>query len=245
MSEAILDRNRTFKRGQVEFALWRFFSHLRSQSDKPPPVFPTRIKRLLELDLEFYRKNRLKRIPGGRIKAPGFAFVDREPQGQGRDVAFTSFNAFCLGLGLELLDAGFKQSEIVFVMSYIRPQLEEQYEIIRKSPPSISRQEIRHGERPDAPVLEKNGVSFADCTVFMVLRRLELTEIFSQLTGKAAKEPIFTPPEFCRGVEALRVLLTQDMPLHYRKAMVVEIAYSATFIQDALDRTGPASKGRK
>ena len=42
--------NLTYKRGQVEWALWRAFTMARSPDDGPPPIFKTRIKRLLDLD---------------------------------------------------------------------------------------------------------------------------------------------------------------------------------------------------
>ena len=42
--------NVTYRRGQVEWALWRAFTLARSSGEGPPPIFRTRIKRLLDLD---------------------------------------------------------------------------------------------------------------------------------------------------------------------------------------------------
>ena len=42
--------NVTYRRGQVEWALWRAFTLARSPGEGPPPIFKTRIKRLLDLD---------------------------------------------------------------------------------------------------------------------------------------------------------------------------------------------------
>ena len=44
--------NLIYKRGQIEWALWRSFRPLGSRDDGPPPIFKTRIKRLLDLDRE-------------------------------------------------------------------------------------------------------------------------------------------------------------------------------------------------
>ena len=97
----------TFKRGQVEWALWRAFTQYRSQGDVPPQIFRTRIKRLLDLD----------RDPGAdATKAASiapFAFV-APVDGSGVEAAYAPFDVFCLGLALDLLDVGFKQSEIVY-----------------------------------------------------------------------------------------------------------------------------------
>src|SRR5690349_17999088 len=109
----------TFKRGQVEWAIWRFFTLLKSAPDDPPKVFLTRIKRLLETD-------RHDKVPAGQDYPPpaAYAFSSGETEGQGVDAAFTSFDAFCLALALDLVDVGFKPSEIVFLLRYLRPELQ-------------------------------------------------------------------------------------------------------------------------
>src|SRR5438309_8314445 len=106
----------TFKRGQVEWAIWRFFTLMRLASDDPPQVFLTRIKRLLETD-------RQDKVPAGNDYQPParYAFSSAESEGQGIDAVFTSFDAFCLALALDLADFGFKPSEIVFLLRYLRP----------------------------------------------------------------------------------------------------------------------------
>src|SRR5436309_2059843 len=99
-----------FKRGQIEWAIWRFLTHLRRASDDPPAVFLTRIKRLLETD-------RHDKVPASQHHRPParYAFSSAQSEGQGVDAAFTPFDVFTLALALELVDLGFKPSEIVFL----------------------------------------------------------------------------------------------------------------------------------
>ncbi len=110
MSNADMSNADSYKRGQVEWALWRFFLQGRQVGPEQQKVFLTRIKRLLELD----RGEDL----GAKTETPHarFAFADVAPEGKGTDVDFRPFNAFCLALALDLLDTGFKQSEIVFLL---------------------------------------------------------------------------------------------------------------------------------
>src|SRR5258708_1814137 len=91
--------NETFRRGQVEWAIWRFFTFMKSAPPDPPKVFLTRIKRLLETD-------RHDKVPTGQDYDPpvAFAFSSAESKGKGVDAVFTSFDAFCLALALDLVD---------------------------------------------------------------------------------------------------------------------------------------------
>ena len=75
MSNADMSNADSYKRGQVEWALWRFFLQGRQAGASPPKVFLTRIKRLLELD----RGEDL----GATTETPHarFAFADAAPEG--------------------------------------------------------------------------------------------------------------------------------------------------------------------
>ena len=101
MSNADMSNPECYKRGQVEWALWRFFLQGRQVGPEQQKVFLTRIKRLLELD----RGEDL----GAKTETPHarFAFADAAPEGKGTDADFRPFNAFCLALALDLLDTGF------------------------------------------------------------------------------------------------------------------------------------------
>ena len=76
-------------------------------------MFLTRIKRLLEIDRSLEQTD-LQAQPNSN-----FAFV-APPERAGSEVAFTAFDAFCLAVALDLHDAGFKQSEVVFKSTVIK-----------------------------------------------------------------------------------------------------------------------------
>ena len=143
--------NETFKRGQVEWAIWRFFTRSKSAPADPPQVFLTRVKRLLETD-------RHDKVPAGQHRSPvPYAFSSGEPEGQGVDAAFTSFDAFCLALALDLVDFGFKPSEIVFLLRYLRPVLEGTFQtilrdLLPKASPADSAREGNNLQRIQAGV---------------------------------------------------------------------------------------------
>ena len=61
------DLEQTFKRGQVEWALWQLFAANSPSPARPPQAFLTRIKRLWELDRRM------------GPEAPGYAFFDQGP----------------------------------------------------------------------------------------------------------------------------------------------------------------------
>ena len=227
-----------YKRGQVEWALWRFFLQGRQVGPEQQKVFLTRIKRLLELD----RGEDL----GAKTETPHarFAFADAAPEGKGTDVGFRPFNAFCLALALDLLDTGFKQSEIVFLLRHIRDDLETWFERILRSPPT-GRQRIRPQDRPEAPtLLDAGGREYADCRVFVVINKIEIKEIFQLLGGsKLASGPLIMEPVYCRGIEALRNELDRMGP-DKRKAMIIEIAHVAAGISGILPDAPVMKRGR-
>ena len=228
----------SYKRGQVEWALWQFFLQGRQAGSRPPKVFLTRIKRLLELD----RGEDL----GAKTETPHarFVFADAAPEGKGTDVGFRPFNAFCLALALDLLDTGFKQSEIVFLLRHIRDDLETWFERILRSPPT-ERKRIRPQDRPEAPtLLDAGGREYADCRVFVVINKIEIKEIFQLLGGsKLASGPLIMEPVYCRGIEALRNELDRMGP-DKRKAMIIEIAHVAAGISGILPDAPVMKRGR-
>lgn len=228
---------RTYKRGQVEWALWRTFVSRKADAG-PPPVFATRVKRLLEID-------RSGDLFETEVPSPSlYSFAASAPDGTGFDVVFTAFDAFCLAIALDLLDAGFKQKEVVFLMRFLRADLEQRFPKILSNPPG-GRQVIPPASRPDCPVYtDPRGFKRADCHVFLIVRKVEVTEIFSS-PMPATKAPAFLQPLFCDGYDALRDLLAARMPLHFRKAMIVEIAQIAESLAALLPAAPEVQRGRR
>jgi len=78
--------------------LWRTLTLARSPGDGPPPIFRTRIKRLLDLDRE---------LDAGGLEVPSpstFAFIAPAEGGSGIEARYAPFDAFCLAIALDLLD---------------------------------------------------------------------------------------------------------------------------------------------
>jgi hypothetical protein len=235
-----------YKRGQVEWALWRAFAPTTvGRSKEVPTVFRTRIKRLLELD----RSGDLFEM---EVSPPSpLAFSETAAEGTGNDAAFSVFDAWCLGLALDLLDVGFKQKEIVFLMRFLREGLATRIEPILKSPPG-GRQNLHPKDRPQCPTYRsKNGFEIADCYVFLIIRKVEIREglpgqaKFKPNRAKASSEaPWFIEPIFCHGYDALRDTTTK-MPLRFRKAIVIEIAQLADDLRRFLEKAPDFRRGRQ
>ncbi len=224
--------NPTFKRGQVEWALWRAFTLHRAHADTPPQIFKTRIKRLLDLDRE--------------EGADRHAFV-APVNGSGVEAAFAPFDAFCLGVALDLLDVGFKQGEIVLVMRHLRPDLETWFPEVLTYPSLTDRQNHLAKVHPDLPKIERSSgrAPLADARVFLILNRVELTEVFSASTGRLkTSPPVVLEPEFCSGIVGLQERLQTLMPLHRRTVIVVEITALAQAVTAFLDKAPLMPRGR-
>lgn len=232
--------NQTYKRGQVEWALWRAFRPLGSRDDGPPPVFKTRIKRLLDLDREFDTVD-LDVAPGA-----DFAFVAPVDGGSGAEAAYAPVDAFCLGIGLDLLDTGFKQGEIVVLMRYLRSNLERWFPALVSRPSLIDRQNHLARNHPNLPVIDRpRGAPLADARVFMVLNRIELTEVLSISPAKQkSNQALFREPAFSEGVSGLTNDLARIMPLHQRTVIVLEVTMLAQTVSAYLEAAPRMARGR-
>src|ERR1700682_2370235 len=131
------DDQQTFRRGQVEWALWRYLTLDRPASTEPPLVFHTRIKKLLDIDRTWSRSS-------DKVGAATAAFRGTSLAGSGTDVVYTAFDAFCLAVALDLLSAGFKQQEVTLLMSRLRFTLREPFEEALKDPPARTTPTRRH-----------------------------------------------------------------------------------------------------
>jgi hypothetical protein len=233
-----MNNSEIYKRGQVEWALWRFFLQGRQADPTPPKVFLTRVKRLLELDRGEDLTGKSK-VPHAR-----FAFADVPREGKGIDVGYRPFDAFCLALALDLLDIGFKQAEIVFLLRHIRDELETRFEEILRSPPPQARQRVFPKHRPDSPTYDDDrGHKFADPRIFVVIGKVEIKEIFQAPGRKSPSAPLIRQPVYCRGINELRDEFHR-MGASDRKAVVIEIAEAAAGINRLLPQAPTTKRGR-
>jgi hypothetical protein len=216
----------TFKRNQAEEALWRYLS--RDHAGRtPPPMFRTRIKRLLEIDRS-----------EGTQNDRTMAFSDTAPGGRGHEVRFTEFDVFCLGIGLLTLNAGFKQAEVVMLLQYIRGHLTDIWMDIQESSP-IPRQRLLAKDRPDAHAYKDGSFEYADTDVYLIVNSVELKEVFP---GQDPKAPMIFAPTVCYGAEQLGQTLRNNA-LSFPASFVVELSQLAVRIQKFLGEAEPRLRG--
>lgn len=230
-----------YKRGQVEWALWRAFLHARSPGDGPPAIFKTRIKRLLDLDRVLKPEDFLPAPPG----TP--AFLDSLDGGSGIEAAYRPFDAFCLGIALDLLDVGFKQQEIVCLMRHLRADLEEWFPDLVARPSLIDRQRHLASQHPHLPVIERGGgrAPQADARVFMIMNRVEMTEMMPGLRDSVKPgQAAFLAPEYCVGVVELQHELDELLPHRRRTVIVIELAFVAQAVSTYLKEAPAMPRGR-
>lgn len=228
--------NETYQRSQVESALWRTATSSHASGSERPAIFATRIKRLLDTDRELPAEA----AAGGA----SFAFVT-PGEGRGIETAFAPFDVFCLAVALDLLDVGFKQGEIVVIMRYLRPHLERWFPKLLKRPSLRDRQSRLASDHPDLPEKsrDKGRAALADARVFVLLNRVEMTEVFSLATAKT-KAPAVLEPEIREGVAGLERALDKLMPHHRRTVIVIEIAATAQAVVAFLALAPRVARGR-
>jgi len=228
----------TYRRGQIDWALWRQFTAERVTGPKETPrVFSTRIKRLLDIDRTM--------VPVDPA-ASRYAFLEGEPPGKGTEVAFTAFDAFCLAVGLDMLDAGFKQSEVVFVLKHIRPELVQHHARMLARPCRPDRI-LSQGEHfPDIPSFPNDqGNAIADWRVFLILKRVEFVETLHVPKDQPIppKTPLFMEPVFVDGIDGLAAYLNDQM-WPFRKAYIAEIVKPASLTTGFLKWAPEIHRGR-
>lgn len=215
---------KTYGRGQVEWALWCSFSRARFNTSDVPRVFRTRIKRLLDIDRDL-------NLTGAEVPPEtDYAFA-APPSAAGGEAEYRAVDAFCLAIALDLLDSGFKQSEIVFLMRYLRPELERRFPALLELPSLINRQRYRAEAYPDR-------------RLFVILQKIELTEIMPASMRGAPTGPVILEPVFCKGVEALGTKLNETMPDHRRAVTILELAATAQAVQTWLAEAPVIRRGR-
>ena len=219
----------TYRRGQVEWALWRMSTIGRPAPEEATLVFRNRIKRLLEID-------RTGAFEASRKGKGQLAFSEDRPEGTGFDVAFTAYDAFILALGLDLLRMGFVQSEVVMLMNFLRPRLGKIFDRILQNPPDPERRSAtvkRHAVKPQQ-----------DRRVFLLLERVEASEEFPALQkGRGGDNPIYREPKICQGVGDLADELDR-MDQVFRRALVLDLAHTATNVSKLLATAPEIKRGR-
>lgn len=227
----------SYGRGQVEWALWRSFVDRPCDSGDAPRVFRTRIKRLLEID---------RALDLSKAEVPPEAKYAFAPpvSAESGEVAYIAVDVFCLALALDLIDAGFKQGEVVFLMRCLRTELQKRYSGLLKSASLAGHQRCRAKDYPDLPSYEDRGFKCADGRVFLVLQKIELSEILPQSFRERHSGPVILEPDFCRGATALGEKLREIMPYRRRAVTVLELAMTAQTVDSFLKAAPVIRRGR-
>jgi hypothetical protein len=222
--------SQTFRRNQVEQALWKFATLDRQSHHEPNSAFKARVKHLLDLDRSGVVFQRAKVAPKvDRALGSGAS------EGTGTDAQFTLADTVCLGLALDMLRAGFKQGEVLLIVGYLRPSLENRVigEILLSQPeirPAAPRRQARpESEQPDR-------------RVFLVLNRVEAGEEFAAFNLKRPNVPILKEPRICKGLGELSTALS-EMDHMFRRAIVFEIGYLVAAVNEFLPQIQPAKRG--
>ena len=227
----------TYGRGQVEWALWRSFVRTRIGAPAMPNKFRTRVKRLLDIDRD------LDIADVEVAPSVDHAFV-RPPDADGAEATYSAVDAFCLAIGLDLLDTGFKQSEVVFLLRYLRLDFEDRFPTMLREPSLIDRQRHLARHYPNLPAYEENNVRFADNRLFVIVQKIEMTEILPPSTKAKVKGPLFLEPVFCSGGRELGECLHEAMPNHRRIVTVLELAATAQAVSAFLEKAPRIRRGR-
>lgn len=198
-----------YKRNQAEGALWAVFASRHGSAAAVPSAFVTRIKRLLEID-------RTEPV----AKGSAYAFSEGPAGGKGSDSAFTEFNCACLAIGLEMLDIGFKQREIVLFLRTHRRKIQEEISfmfMLGEGHPS------RRMRKPPVKARSEDG---HDSRLYMIVQKLELTDALPEVTSGPRRDPHGSQrPLFGQGLKELTEELDRltKKSQAYRSYIVMEI----------------------
>jgi hypothetical protein len=150
-----------------------------------------------------------------------------------------------MGLALVLLDAGFKQSDVLFLLRHTKDRLADPYQRIMASPPAPGMQ-IFWKDRPNSPHHPYHP-TMADCSAFLLIRKIEMLECWPRRKDsrkKGQQEPFILGPTFCFGLDELKKELDR-LNYEYPSRMVIELADMAVMLHGLLERAPLAKRGRK
>ncbi len=221
-----MSSRQTYKRNQVDEALWVTFLEGRKGVIGGEKTFRTRIKRLLEIDR------------AAQTTPP--VFCTAGDTGRGVEATFNAHHAFFLAIALDLVNLGFKQAEVVYVVRHTHVLLRGEFDAAI-STPDLERHHVAAEDYPDHPRYTHKTIKMADFRIYLLIDRIELTELFENIS-RSKNEPVFRKPFVCRGVDALRDAF-HDRFFHDRKTVVLEIGTLARRVNDALKDTKPLRRG--
>jgi hypothetical protein len=214
-----------YKRNQVELAISNV---LEPEARQPSSGLKTRIKRLLETDRGLGRNPR-----SNDPEKANFAFFRDAAPGSGFEVWFSTYEAFALLLGLQLMMHNWPQRFAVSVLRRVRTDLEKELNRILRIDPEIlfDQEKLRRMRGPGMPVFDTTQPAFL--------------VIVSHYGFSAEQE---AQPYACsiqRRLETARLWVRQTTKGVGGGASMFELTVMAHWLEAALRQTKPESRGRK
>lgn len=204
-----------FKRNQVEEAIARVLEG----SAKLGSEARTRLKRLLDTDRGLGRSKR-----SVDPERANFAFYSMDSPGRGVEVWFSSYEAFALLIGLQLMQHGWPQGFVVGVLRRVRPELERQHaRILTLDPAELFNQQLLLERAQPGDM----GVG-STAPVFLVIQS------YDDRSGPSSSA-------LCCGQEELMPLIRAKVGL---TSTIFELTKSIHALSHALVKTRPRKRGR-
>lgn len=157
-------------------------------------------------------------------------------------MAFREFDAYYLGLSLNMLDAGLKPADIMLLLRQEKHNFQSEYESMLKNPRAVFRSHKAKSTPGSLSDLEKDNQE-SDVRVFALFRKVELTEVFPLLSTYSKKESVIVEPVFCRGFEELEMAL-ENMGIAFRHIHMFELAHLLWDMKDFLSKAPEVRRGR-
>jgi hypothetical protein len=210
-----------FKRNQIEEAISRVFGE---KSANPSSGLRTRVKRLLDLDRSLPRSSRSK-----RPELANYAFYSSDSPGKGAEVLFSSYEAFAIMIGLQMLNHNWPQMFAVETLRRYRQELERRHKKLLSLDPIklFDEKQIRASAQPG--------------TLAVGSRSPVLFLIWSD--DRYAKDPASVAP-------SARIFDDKDTALEFtlekagRSTTWLELTNPAHALSSELSKTLPRKRGR-
>ena len=209
-----------YSRGQVDWTLWSVFN--RSGGQVPPTAFTRRITKLAELGVPFGMEDR---------------------PGKGGVIPYTEQSVFVQAVGLTLLDGGFTQGDVAFLLKDQRKYLANAFEAIMRNRPG-RRMRILATDQPQSPT-RPNDNMFADTSYFMTFRKVELREAYSAAARIDPNKPFIFTPKYFVGLGKLSIEMARLAESDENICTVVELSYLADMVVHFLEQAPDVKRGRR
>ncbi|MCB2107345.1 MAG: hypothetical protein KDE14_06565 [Rhodobacteraceae bacterium] len=170
-----------------------------------------------------------------------YAFHDKPPDGTGSEAYFTEFHVFYLAVGIKLLDAGFKQEEIVWYLRAARLSFEREYNRLERL--GFPANDLVWEADTLGKDVAKRIDGYDDPTVFAVIFMVQLKELWS-LAQWRKKDPIIIAPRFAYGFDNLRQPLANELPSGAFGCHLIEISMLAKKVSLAVQNAPVVRRGR-